>query len=72
MTVNEVVADQVAGDKYNVTVNNVAALPNNTVIISGKITDVFGNPVKRSARRRSRSITSPSVPSARPEQQRDG
>ena len=45
VTVNEVIAAQVAGEKYNVTVNNVAALPNTTVIVSGKVTDVFGNPV---------------------------
>ena len=32
-------------EQYNVTVNNVAALPNTTVIVSGKVTDVFGNPV---------------------------
>jgi adhesin/invasin len=44
VTVNEVVADQVTADKYNVIVNNAAALPNNTVIVSGKITDAFGNP----------------------------
>ena len=45
VTVNEVIAEQVAGEKYNVTVNNVAALPNTTVIVSGRVTDAFGNPV---------------------------
>jgi hypothetical protein len=45
VTLDEVVADQAAGEKYNVTVNNVAALPNTTVIVSGKVMDGFGNPV---------------------------
>ena len=46
VTVTRYVAPAVAGNEQNVTVNNVAALPNQTVIVTGKVTDAFGNPVK--------------------------
>jgi hypothetical protein len=31
---------------YNLTISNVATMPNSTTVVSGKVTDIFGNPVE--------------------------
>jgi adhesin/invasin len=45
VTVAEVVAAQVFGQAYNVSINNASGMPNSTTVVSGKVVDAFGNPV---------------------------
>lgn len=44
-TATEYVHAQAAARLYNVTVNNAAGMPNSPTVVSGKVTDAFGNPV---------------------------
>jgi hypothetical protein len=45
VSLDEVVHAADWSDAYNVTINNVAGMPNTTTVVSGKVTDAFGNPV---------------------------